>query len=830
MPLEEYRRKRKAGATPEPFGGAAASRPHLFVVQKHAATSLHYDLRLEWKGVLLSWAVPKGPSADPLAKRLAMRVEDHPVEYADFEGRIPEGNYGAGEVIVWDIGSYVPLEAIGDGLGKGKLLFELRGQKLGGVWTLFRAGKKGGDERQWLLVKKPDAWAGDGNWPEESVLSGLTLEEMRDGSMRAERLVAEAGRLGAKRHAVDPGKTRVMLAETEGKPPTGRDWIFELKYDGYRLLASKEGLFYRSGREATRLFPEIARAVRALPYDSLLLDGEVCALDPRGHPEFQRLQQRARLTRAIDIEHASVESPVVCYCFDLLEAEGHDLRPLPLVERKRLLRMVLPPKGFLRYSDHVEAQGEAFFRAVTGKGLEGVVAKRADSPYKAGRSASWLKVRSDRTDDFVIVGFTAPQGSRAGLGALHVAAYAGGELTYTGRVGTGLTDRELTDLREQLEKLEQEDPPCTGPVPKTRGNHWVRPELTCEVRYKERTSDGLLRQPAFLRMRDDKRPEECLLRGDGEGRGEPASAAPPAPEAPSLPKDELVLTNPDKVFWPKERYTKGDLVSYYRAVAPWLLPYLRDRPVVLTRFPDGIEGKSFFQKDAPPWTPAWMRTEKIWSEETKREIEYFLCDDERAVAFLANLGTIPLHVWSSRVTDLGRPDWCIIDLDPKGAPFTDVVKVALAVRKLCTEIGLPCYAKTSGSTGIHVLVPLGGQCTYEQSRTLGEVLARAVEKRLPEMATTERVISKREGRVYLDYLQNGHGKLLVGPYSVRPLPGATVSTPLSWTEVTARLDPSKFTIKTLPARLKRKRKDPLLGVLSDRPDLPAALAKLAERA
>ena len=515
-----------------------------------------------------------------------------------------------------------------------------------------------------------------------------------------------------------------MLAETAEKPPTGRDWIFELKYDGFRLLASKEGLTYRSGRDATKLYPEIARAVRALPYGSLLLDGEICVLDPKGLPEFQRLQQRAKLTRSLDIERASVESPVVFYAFDLLEAEGHDLRPLPLVERKRLLKMVLPPKGYLRYADHVEGRGEEFLRAVVQQGLEGAMAKRGDSPYKPGRWPLWLKLKADLEGDFVIVGFTAPQGTRAGLGALHLGAYAGGELTYTGRVGTGLTDKQLTDLRAQLEKLEQKDPPCTGPVPKTRGNHWVRPELVCEVRYKERTSDGLLRQPAFVRMRDDKRPQDCVApqaRGV-EGSGEPAPRPlPPAP--PLIRKRSWFSRTREKVFWPKERYTKGDLVAYYRAVAPWLLPYLRDRPVVLTRFPDGIEGKSFFQKDAPPWTPAWMRTEKIWSEETKREIEYFLCDDEQSLAFLANLGTIPLHVWSSRVTDLGRPDWCIIDLDPKGAPFTDVVKVALATRRLCEEIGLPCYVKTSGSTGIHVLVPLGGQCTYEQSRTLGEVLA-----------------------------------------------------------------------------------------------------------
>jgi bifunctional non-homologous end joining protein LigD len=828
--LEEYRAKRRPGRTPEPFGGRTAARPHLFVVQKHAATSLHYDLRLEWKGVLLSWAVPKGPSADPETKRLAVHVEDHPVEYADFEGVIPEGSYGAGEVIVWDIGSYVPLEPMEDGLGKGKLLFELRGCKLGGAWTLFRT--KG--EREWLLVKKPDAWAGAEEWPEESALSGLTLAELRAGSTRAAELAAEAERLGAKRRAVDATNAGVMLAETEAEPFSGRDWIFELKYDGYRLLAEKRGdavrLLYRSGRDATRLFPEIARAVRALPYGSLLLDGEICALDPAGHPDFQRLQQRARLTRAVDIEHAAVQSPVVPYLFDLLEAEGRDLRPLPLLERKRLLRRVLPPKGVLRYVDHVAERGEDFHAEVRKRGLEGIVAKRADAPYKPGRSPSWLKLRSDRTDDFVIVGFTAPRGSRTGLGALHVGAFAGKELSYAGRVGTGLTDRELAELRARLGKLEVKDPPCAGPVPRTRGNHWVRPEIVCEVRYKERTSDGLLRQPAFLRLREDKRPDECVLpaaRG-AEGSLEPVAEAAPAPPPP--PERELVLTNPDKVFWPKERYTKGDLVAYYRAVAPRLLPYLRDRPVVLTRFPDGIEGKSFFQKDAPPWTPAWMRTERIWSEDTEREIDYFLCDDEPSLAFLANLGTIPLHVWSSRVTDLGRPDWCILDLDPKGAPFAHVVQVARAVRRLCEAIELPCYVKTSGSTGLHVLLPLGGQCTYEQSRTLGEVLARVVEKGLPAIATTERVISRREGRVYLDYLQNGHGQLLVAPYSVRPLPGAPVSTPLSWSEVTARLDPSKFTIRTVPARLKRKRKDPLLGVLKDRPDLPRALARLAERA
>jgi len=821
--LEEYRAKRRAAATPEPFGGARGPRPHLFVVQQHAATSLHWDLRLEWKGVLLSWAVPKGPSADPEVKRLAVRTEDHPLAYADFEGVIPEGNYGAGEVIVWDLGSYVPLEEMAKGLDKGKLLFELRGAKLGGTWTLFRT--KRGEGREWLLVKKPDAWADGKPFDESSVLSGRTVGELKEGGgdARAKRMREQLAELKAPRRAVDAARARPMLAETEERAFSSPDWVYELKIDGFRLLCgARQGearLFYRSGREATRLYPEVARTVRALPYASLLLDTEIAVLDAQGHPDFQRLQQRAQLARTADIERASVEMPVVCYAFDLLAIDGHDLRPLPLLDRKRLLREVLPRCGTLRYVDHVPERGEALLAEVAARGLEGIVAKRADAPYRAGRSPAWRKLRVDRTEDFVVVGYTAPRGGRAGFGALHLAAYEGGELTYAGRVGTGFGDRELKALKERLDALRVEAPPCSGPVPRTRGHTWVRPELVCEVRFKERTADGLLRQPAFVRLRDDKPPAECQA---PEPRREPD----PAP-APPATRGEVEITNPEKVFWPGAGYTKADLVAYYRGIAPWLLPYLRDRPVVLTRYPDGIEGKSFFQKDAPAWVPAWLRTERIWSEQTKREIDYFLCDDAESLAFLANLGTIPLHIWSSRVTDLQRPDWCILDLDPKGAPFRDVVAVARAIHRLCRKVELPCFVKTSGSTGLHVLLPLGGQCTYEQSRALGELVARLVERELPEIATTARAMSKREGRVYLDYLQNGHGRLLAAPYSVRPLPGAPVSTPLHWREVNGKLSLDAFTIRTVPARVKRMRKDPLLAVLDTRPDLVAVLGRLA---
>ena len=817
--LEEYRAKRTAGQTPEPFGGRRSSRPRLFVVQKHAATSLHYDLRLEWQGVLLSWAVPKGPHPNPDKLRLAMQTEDHPVEYADFEGTIPAGNYGAGQVIVWDQGSWVPLEDFEEGLKKGKLLFELKGHKLKGVWTLFRTKRDGKETREWLLRKHKDAYAREEpDWPETSIFSGLLVEELRDGSNKQEEILAD---FDAPEGSVEE---KVMLAQTEEVLFSSKDWIYELKYDGFRLLCSKDKLLYRSGRDATRLYPEVMRAMTKLPYDSILVDCEICVLDAEGAPDFQRLQSRAQLSRAAEIEVGAVEQPVLCYVFDLLEFCGHDLRGLPLLERKRILKMALPEAGALRYADHIEERGKEFFEQVRQMGLEGIVAKRATSKYKPGRSGSWLKLRVDRTGDFVIVGWTAPKGSRAGLGALHLAALEGGELAYMGRVGTGFSDKLLGQLRERLETVETSEALCTGAVPKTAGNYWVQPVLVCEVRFKERTADGLLRHPAFLRMREDKQPDECEA-------PEARAAEPPPDLAPAPPQEEerlFTVSNPTKVFWPEHGYTKGDLIDFYRSVAPTMLPYMRDRPVVMTRYPDGIHGKSFYQKDAPEWVPGWLRTERVWSEDTQREIDYFVCDDAESLAFLANMGTIPMHIWSSRATDLAKPDWCILDLDPKGAPFTDVVKIALAIHRLCDKIEFPNYVKTSGSTGLHILLPLQCQVTYEQSRGIGELIARVIEAELGDISTTARAMRKREGKVYLDYGQNAHGQLLVAPFSVRPLPGAPVSTPLRWSEVHSRLELGTYTIRTVPPRLEKLKDDPLAGVLEDKPDLVQILARLAE--
>ncbi len=868
--LSRYREKRKADSTPEPVGGAAAAadpegapgsvgRPGRFVVQLHAARSLHFDLRLEHGGVLLSWAVPKGPSFDPAEKRFAVQTEDHPLDYADFEGVIPEGNYGAGAMIVWDRGVWVPHLDPAEGFETGKQLFELKGHKLRGMWTLVRL-KSGESGREWLLIKERDGWARtDDGLPPASVLSGLTVEELAAGESRTAEIAAALEEAGAPRRAVPVDRFQPMLAESGEAPFSREGWLFELKYDGYRLLAATgeaagEGampgpmpgpmagpgrrvrLGYRSGRDATAVFPELARAVAALPYPSLLLDGEVVVLDDDARPSFGRLQKRALLTRRADVERATVEHPAVYQVFDLPAFAGFDLRPLPLATRKELLRRVLPAAGPLRYCDHVETRGEELYAAARAQGLEGLIAKRADASYRAGRSADWLKLRAETTGDFVVVGFTEPKGSAPGLGAVHLAWLTGDRLVYAGRAGSGFGDQDRRDLRARLEAMARPEPPTAPPAPgepappRGREHTWVEPRLVAEVRYIEVTEAGQLRHPVFVRLRDDKPPGECVRPASaapGGDAGEPPEAPPEeVPEAPERPP----LSNLDKVFWPggpdgEGRFTKGDLVAWYETTAPFLLPYLADRPVVLDRYPDGIAGKSFFQKNAPDHVPGWVRTEAVWSEDGA-ETRYVVCDDLPTLLYLANLGTIPLHLGASRFAAPQHPDWSILDLDAKDAPFAAACEVALAVRRLTARAGLPAYVKTSGASGLHVLIPLGARLTHEQSRQLAEVLARLVAAELPAVASVARLPRSRQGKVYVDYLQNGWGKLLVAPYSARPLPGAPVSMPLAWDEVAPGLDPRDFTLATAPRRLAAWDGDPLRPVLGEAPDLTAALARL----
>ncbi|HSH75811.1 MAG TPA: DNA ligase D, partial [Longimicrobiales bacterium] len=560
---------------------------------------------------------------------------------------------------------------------------------------------------------------------------------------------------------------------------------------------------------------------RGLPYEGLVLDGEVVVHDLEGRPSFSRLQRRGRILRKADALRASVELPATYYAFDLLALEGFDLRPLPLIERKSMLRDLLPTVGPIRYVDHIQVRGEAMYRQVEAMRLEGIVGKKADAPYRGGRSRSWIKVRTVRSGDFVVVGWTDPKGTRSGFGSLHIAQYRGTDLVYAGSVGSGFRDPEIEEAAALLEDLAVDSCACgSGPVPTGKGHYWVRPEIVVEVQYKEMTEHGLVRQPSFVRFRVDKRPRECAAEEwEGSGGGEP--------EPVELVEERSVaLTNLDKVFWPAEGYTKGDLIEYHREVAKGMLPYLRDRPLVMTRYPDGIEGKSFFQKDAPPFAPDWFRRVTLWSEGSERELSYFVAEDLESLLYVINLGTIPIHVWSSRIETLHSPDWCILDLDPKEAPFEDVVQIARRLHEVCEEIDLPSFAKTSGSSGIHVLIPLGRQLTYEQSRTLGQLLARVAVEELPDVATLVRNPGRREGKVYIDFLQNGHGRLLAAPFTVRPKPGAPVSTPLVWREVSTRLRIESHTIKSVPRRMRRLGDDPLRPVLDLEPDLIAALDRL----
>ena len=837
--LEAYRKKRDPERTPEPFGGRRLTGGRLFVVQKHAARRLHYDLRLEMDGVLKSWAVPKGPSVHAEERRLAVHVEDHPVEYADFEGVIAPGNYGAGSVIVWDRGWYRstkpedPLEQ----LRRGKLEVELFGYKLRGRWTLARMS---GKESEWLLLKKADGGAAGeelvDRYP-QSILSGLTVEEMADVPAHLAGIRAHLDALAAPRGEVTARSQPFMLAGLGERPPTDRGWLFEIKFDGVRVLAARRGqsieLYGRSGQLITGRYPDLARVLLTFPVEDFVIDGEIVALDEHGRPSFQRLQPRMVLTDPREIEAAAARIPVDGVFFDCLALDGRDLRRLPLTERKACLQMLVPPLGPARYVDHVVEHGQAFLEAADEQRLEGIVAKRTASVYAGGRSREWIKIKCQRRQEFVVGGYTDPQGSRGYFGALHIGLYDEGRLVYVSKVGTGFDQAGLKSLWQKLQPLERPTPPFeAGAIPAGRGHHWVEPKLVCEVRFTDWTNDGGIRHPTFLGLRADKRPEECRREAPRVPEPDTASMAPipPAPEpvARESMVKEVKLTNLQKVFWPAEGYTKGDLVAYYERVAPLILPYLRERPLVLTRYPDGITGKSFYQKDAPEFAPAWVRTERVYSKDAGRDIDYFVVDDWESLRYIANSAAIPLHLWASRLDSLERPDWLVLDLDPKGAPFTDVVTVAQALHRILDELELPSYPKTSGATGLHILIPLGARYTYDEVRTFARLLAVLGVEAEPAISTIARPIHARGGKVYIDFGQNGHGQTIVGPFSLRPLPGAPASCPLLWSEVTARLDPSRFTLVTLPKRFE-KMADPLIPVLTKAIDMAAAIARVEQR-
>ena len=818
--LGTYRSKRRASVTPEPFAtvqreSATGSR-RLFVVQQHAATRLHWDFRLEVDNVLRSWAVPKGPSMDPVDKRFAALVEDHPLDYADFEGSIPEGNYGAGNVIVWDQGTYVELEDFATGFSDGKLLFDLTGHKLRGRFTLIKLKGKESTGKEWLLIKERDQWAQAGTLSDDSVLSGLTVDSLDradeiDGELADDIQSLDPAPPPARSESVEP-----MLA-TASEPFHRDGWVYEIKYDGYRLMIERRGdevtLRSRRGLDLTALFPEIAKCARRLPYREYTIDSEVVVLDGRGIPSFARLQQRAALRGGPSVARASMHDPVTCFAFDLLNACGHDLRDQPLVVRKSLLERMLPAAGPIRYSAHVEGNGIETFEAMTRIGLEGVVGKRADSPYRGGRSDAWRKVRAKRSADFVVAGWTPVKSNAADIGALVLAEYRGEELAYCGRVGSGLGEANRREAKSRLAQLDAGE--ALSPDPSHR---WVKPMLVCEVEFREYSAEGHLRHPVFLRFRDDKTPEECLSAYD-----EPVEV-----DLDPEPVREVTVTNVEKIFYPEQELTKGDLIGYYENVSPWMLPYLADRPLVLTRFPDGIHGKSFYQRDAPAFVPDWLTRKTLWSESAEREVNYFVVQNVESLKYLANMGAIPIHAWHSRITDLEHPDWCVLDLDPKDAPFAHVVAIAKAIEELLGEIDLPGFLKTSGASGLHILLPLDRQLTHGQARALGELLARVIVVRRGDIATITRVVRHRESKVYVDFMQNGHGQLLVAPFSARAEVAASVSMPIEWSELDDQLHNSNHHLKNAIERLQRVG-DPMAPVLDTSPDLHRALGLLGDR-
>jgi bifunctional non-homologous end joining protein LigD len=780
LSLSEYRRKRNAKLTPEPFAGSKRDgKAPIFVVQRHDARRLHYDFRLERNGALASWAVPKGVPLEPGARALAVHVEDHPLAYATFEGEIPKGQYGAGSVEVWDHGVYALLEE----KPNGQLTVRLQGEKLKGDWSLIPA-QLDGKPQNWLLIKR----------------SGAETETSSPGG--------------------SPIAYSPMLASVDERAPTGEQWLFEVKFDGYRALAYiRDGecrLISRNENDLTGRFPGVAKeVVKATKSPNAVLDGELCRLDSSGRSSFSELQQGS--------------GPLVFYAFDLLELDHEPLIALPLHERKSRLQKLLDGRNrTVRFSVDFD-DGEALLAAGREQGLEGIIAKRSSSRYASGkRTRDWLKIKLHNADEFVVAGYTRGAGRRDGtFGALVLAVNEESELRYVGNVGTGFSDAEIDKLLALLKPLKRDSPPFATPpkmarVPKT-DVQWVEPQLVVQVRYGEWTHDGRLRHPAYLGLREDRPVNEVT-------RPQPASEQ-PATEILREGARELRLSNLKKLFWPEQAITKGDLISYYQAVAPVLVPHLEGRPFTMRRYPDGAAGKAFFQKDAPKHMPDWIPTFHALvsaraGAPTKKWIDFPVVNDELALLWMVNMGCIDMNAWYSRIDKPESPDFVLFDLDPTPeVPWSETIQVALILKGLLDQLELQSFPKTSGGKGFHVLVPLDRKSTYDEARSFAEVVAAAIARTHPKLATTEWSKTKRRG-VLIDSNQNGQGKTIASAYSVRPRPSATVSTPLAWNEVNDRLDPAAFTMAAVLERV-RTLGDLFAGVLTTPQSLSQSLSRLA---
>ena len=782
MSLTEYQRKRDFKKTPEPKGTVrkAPAKPR-YVVHRHHATRLHWDVRLEHEGVLLSFAVPQGPPLVAGKRRLAVHTEDHPIEYLTFHGVIPDG-YGAGTMTIWDQGTYdLLMEKPGSGAKGGEYKIQFHGTRLTGEYVIVQTTAHEG--RDWLMIMHGVA-------PKDDPL---------------DRKIAP------------------MLAITADEPFDSPQFTYEAKWDGVRTLAFVDGgevrLQTRNLLDCTKQYPEAHGVAEALTggYQAIL-DGEVVAFDEKGVPSFQRLQPRMHQRDESAVSRLRKSVPVVYEVFDILYLDGEDLTRQPLRDRRKRLEAALEPMGAIRVSDGFPGNGIALFKAVQEQGLEGIVAKRLDAPYVSGRSAAWVKIKSFKTMDCVIGGWTAGQGGRQStLGALIIGIYKDGKLVPVGHVGSGFDDRTLKELLATLTEHQSATSPFAVAPHLNGPATWCFPDLVCEVRYAEITRDGTLRQPTYLGLRSDIDPKEstgqevATTAKEAQRKAEraartdaPAEVSPVARErTPSVIEvdgHQLKLTNLEKVLFPEDGYTKADLIKYYTDVSPYLIPVIRDRPLTLKPFPDGISGPSFYQKDKPGFTPKWIES---WTDHADRDggIDYVLGNDLATLIWMANYTAIEIHPWLSRVDKPDQPDFAMIDLDPAtGATWSDVKEVALIVRDILHGIDLEGFPKTTGSRGIHVLVPIARRYSFEESRGFVEQVGKAAREKAPTLVTLTFAKKDRRG-IYVDYLQNVRGKTTAGPYSVRPIRRAPVSAPLRWDEISGLGRPDAFTIANLPARL-----------------------------
>ena len=799
MSLEKYNEKRNFDKTNEPEGKLDRSTKQLiFVVHKHKASHLHYDFRLEMDGVLKSWAIPKGPSLDPNVKRLAVFVEDHPYQYKDFEGAIPKGNYGAGNVIIWDKGTYHSSDKntlkedeiiLLESLKKGHIKFTLQGEKLKGNFYLIKL--KGTEERNWLLVKKEDNYSttNDVLINNRSVVSGLTLENLTE-AYSAKGVIKDVRETKDVVGIVEPAFQSPMLATSSKLAFDNNEWLFEKKYDGYRILTviSENGisLYSRNGKLYTNDFKIIADDLVKIKH-KVVIDGEVVIDDVNGKTNFQMLQNFIKTGKG-DLKY---------YAFDILNLDGRDVTNLKLVERKELLFLLLKNADLFNtfFSNHIIGNGISLFEQSEVLGEEGIMAKKLDSFYHCGRrSNDWLKIKNHLQEEAVIIGITESDNNRNYFGALLLGQYTHEKLKFIGKCGSGFTEAALKELYQLFKPYFTDKPYLENNIAIREKIQWIEPKFICTVKFTEWTNSHHLRYPVYVGLRPDKDLYD-LATDDATELIKKAQYGNENLKI-NIGNQALKLTNLNKIYFPEDNLSKGEIIHYYSEVADMIIPYLKDRPQSLNRFPNGINNLNFYQKDFDTKKmPEWFKTEKIYSESNAKEIDYLICNNKETLIYMVNLGCIDFNPWNSRIQNLNKPDWMVIDIDPSTNNFEEVIQTALMVRTVLDKLEVTSYCKTSGASGMHVYVPLGGIYEYQSVKIFANLIAREVQVNLPELTTLERSIKKRTLKIYIDYLQNRIGQTIAAPYSLRPVKGATISTPLKWEELNSKMKPTDFTIK-----------------------------------